>query len=89
MSAGLQSNTTGRGKTIIQPEELKQTLRDMGYRCRFKATSQFTQVSVFCGDAQVNGGNVMTPEHRNKYANYYDWINTVSVQDETGWRYIA
>ena len=74
-------------KIKISPEEMKKTLREMGYRARTKQCSDFSQVTVYCGDTQINGG-LVTPEFREKYKNYFDWRVTVSVVDSDGWRYI-
>lgn len=66
---------------------MRKELRNMGYTVRSKTGSSFSTATVFQDGEKINGGNVMTREFRDKYADFFDWSKEVSVIED-GWRTI-
>ncbi|MBS7671393.1 hypothetical protein [Croceicoccus gelatinilyticus] len=75
----------------INPEisqvEMRKKLKELGLKVRVKSYSSFSEARVFDGDKQINGGNVLTQEHLDRYAAFYDFKNSHSIVDD-GWRTI-
>tara|TARA_B100000929_G_scaffold86897_3_gene67958 strand:+ start:2627 stop:2863 length:237 start_codon:yes stop_codon:yes gene_type:complete len=74
-------------KREITPAQMRKELKAMGYTVRTRAGSSFSTATVSADGQQVNGGNVMTREFRDKYADFFDWRESVSVIED-GWRTI-
>ena len=72
-------------KRQITQAEMRKELRQMGYTVRTKAGSSFSSANVSMDGVPVNGGNVLTREHLDKYEDFYSWKNSVEILDE-GWR---
>lgn len=69
-------------KKIITLQEAKSILKSLGYKTRLLSYSEFKALKVFNADGlQVNGGNVFTKEHFEKFASFYAFKNEHEIQD--------
>lgn len=74
-------------KREITPAQMRKELREMGYAVRTKSGSSFSTATVTMDGEKINGGNVMTREFRDRYADFFEWRDGVSVIED-GWRTI-
>lgn len=71
----------------ITVKQLRAKLKAIGLKLRTRAYSAFSEGRVYDGEQQINGGNVLTADHLEKYADFYEIKNNFSVVDD-GWRTI-
>ncbi|MFZ3482184.1 hypothetical protein [Sphingomonas sp. 3-13AW] len=68
-------------KETVDLATFRSAMKALGYQVSARSGSMFITASVKRGGKQINGGNVLTPEHLEEHREFYNYKARVSVLD--------
>lgn len=68
-------------KTVVTLAEFKTAMLHMGYHVKVRRFSTFGKASVLHSRGPVNDGNVITQQHLDTHAAFYEYAKSHSVRE--------